>query len=246
MISILKNILHTGNVTERLSGPENIFTGDQSPLVSMDQEKCGKCGQHECVKSCPAGAIELNKAGVSVLSKKCIECRVCEDICPAGAVEFLKYGAGAAIIKMEAEKLENEVRKNFGGSFHVRQLDLGSCNGCEHEMVSAGNPFFDLSRFGIDFVASPRHADCLLITGPVTWNLREALLRTLEATPKPRVVAAMGVCAISGAPFDRNYANYGGAEKLVPVDVYIPGCPPHPYALIQGMLSVMRELRKKK
>jgi len=247
MLKIFQNVFKTGCVTENVGGADGVFSSDFTNLVRLDEAVCSGCSQKACFDACPTGAIKKGAGGkLEVSSFRCIECRMCEDSCPRGAVTFKKFGAGSAVIAAAQEKLAEEVRKNFSGSFHIRQLDVGSCNGCEHEMISACNPVFDLSRFGIDFVASPRHADCLLVTGPVTWNLREALVRTYEATPSPKVVVAMGTCSISGAPFPANYANYGGIGKMVPVDVYIPGCPPHPYALIAGLLNVIGHAASRK
>ena len=128
----------------------------------------------------------------------------------------------------------------------MRQVDAGSCNGCELEIAATANPVFDLERFGIHFVASPRHADLLLVTGPVTRNMEIALRRTLEATPEPRVVVAVGACGCSGGIFgEGTYAALGGVDRVVPVDVYVPGCPPSPRAILAGLFVAMgiREAR---
>ena len=139
-----------------------------------------------------------------------------------------------------AEALAARIRGRFGRSLHVRQVDAGSCNGCELEIAATSNPVFDLERFGIHFVASPRHADLLLVTGPVTRNMEIALLRTLEATPEPRVVVAVGACGCSGGLFGENtYASVGGVDRVVPVDVYVPGCPPSPRAILAGLFVAM-------
>jgi Ni,Fe-hydrogenase III small subunit len=122
----------------------------------------------------------------------------------------------------------------------VRQVDAGSCNGCELEIIATTNPVFDLERFGIHFVASPRHADVLLVTGPVTRNMEIALRRTYEATPEPRIVVAVGACGCSGGIFgEGTYASRGGVDRVVPVDVYVPGCPPRPQAVLNGLLVAM-------
>ena len=144
------------------------------------------------------------------------------------------------------EALAARIRGRFGRSLHVRQVDAGSCNGCELEIAATANPVFDLERFGIHFVASPRHADLLLVTGPVTRNMEIALLRTLEATPEPRVVVAVGACGCSGGIFgEGTYASLGGVDRVVPVDVYVPGCPPPPQAILAGLFVAMgiREAR---
>ena len=137
------------------------------------------------------------------------------------------------------QRLGEEVRRLFGRSLHIRQVDAGSCNGCELEISGLTGPHYDLERFGLHFVASPRHADCLLVTGPVTRNMAEALRRTWEATPHPKIVVAAGDCARDGGIFAGSYAVEGGVGSVVPVDAVIPGCPPSPKALLAGLLAVI-------
>jgi Ni,Fe-hydrogenase III small subunit/formate hydrogenlyase subunit 6/NADH:ubiquinone oxidoreductase subunit I len=131
----------------------------------------------------------------------------------------------------------------FGRSLHIRQVDAGSCNGCEIEIVGLNSPVYDIERFGIHFVASPRHADMLLVTGPVTRNMEQALIKTYEATPAPRLVVAVGACGCSGGIFGQNYATCGGVDSVIPVDAYIPGCPPNPHALLHGILLAIGSLK---
>ena len=126
----------------------------------------------------------------------------------------------------------------------IREVDAGSCNGCEVEIVNLSNPFYDAERFGIHFVASPRHADMLLVTGPVTRQMELALVKTYEATASPKLVVACGTCAISGGICEGNYAVIGGVDRSVPVDVYIPGCPPRPEAIFQGILLALDKIPK--
>jgi Ni,Fe-hydrogenase III small subunit len=130
-------------------------------------------------------------------------------------------------------------RRRLGRSLSIRQVDAGSCNACELEIHALANPYYDLERFGLRFVASPRHADVLLVTGPVTLNMREALERTFAATPAPKWVVAAGGCAIDGGPFAGGYACAAGVETVVPVDLRIPGCPPSPTALLSGLLTLL-------
>jgi Ni,Fe-hydrogenase III small subunit/formate hydrogenlyase subunit 6/NADH:ubiquinone oxidoreductase subunit I len=127
----------------------------------------------------------------------------------------------------------------LGRSLHIREVDAGSCNGCEVEIVNLNSPVYDVERFGIHFVASPRHADLLLVTGPVTRNMELALRKTFDAMPAPRLVVAVGACGCSGGIFGQNYASLGGVDQVLPVDVYIPGCPPNPYALLHGIFVAM-------
>ncbi|PKP68887.1 MAG: hydrogenase [Alphaproteobacteria bacterium HGW-Alphaproteobacteria-4] len=130
-------------------------------------------------------------------------------------------------------------RRRLGRSLSIRQVDAGSCNGCELEIQALGNAFYDLERFGLHFVASPRHADVLLVTGPVTKNMAEALRRTYAATPDPKWVVAVGDCGRDGGCFAGSYAATGGVSAVVPVDLVIPGCPPSPKALLTGLLALL-------
>ena len=136
-------------------------------------------------------------------------------------------------------RLAGEIRRRFGRSLHIRQVDAGSCNGCELEIAGLTGPHYDLERFGLHFVASPRHADCLLVTGPVTRNMAEPLRRTWEATPDPKLVIAVGDCGRDGGLFRCSYAVVGGVADVIPVDAVIPGCPPAPRTLLAGLLAVI-------
>lgn len=139
-------------------------------------------------------------------------------------------------------QLKQRIHKTFGRSLHIREVDAGSCNGCEIEIVGLNSPVYDIERFGIHFVASPRHADMLLVTGPVTRNMELALRKTYDAMPAPRLVVAVGACGCSGGIFGRNYATLGGVDNVIPVDAYIPGCPPNPYALLHGIFNAVGRL----
>jgi Ni,Fe-hydrogenase III small subunit/formate hydrogenlyase subunit 6/NADH:ubiquinone oxidoreductase subunit I len=148
------------------------------------------------------------------------------------------------------ESLGQQVKQRadqiFGRSLHIREVDAGSCNGCEIEIVGLNSPVYDVERFGIHFVASPRHADLLLVTGPVTRNMELALQKTYDATPDPRLVVAVGACGCSGGIFGVNYATRGAVDAVIPVDVYIPGCPPNPHALLHGILLAMGRMPERR
>lgn len=144
-----------------------------------------------------------------------------------------------------AEALGKRARDRLGRSLSIREVDAGSCNGCELEIHAVNHPIYDLERFGIRFVASPRHADVLLVTGPVTRNMEEALRRTVEATPEPRWVVAMGDCGRDGGCFAGSYAVVGGVSDVVPVDLHIPGCPPSPRQILAGLLALLDTVDKR-
>ncbi|MCL4767667.1 MAG: NADH-quinone oxidoreductase subunit NuoB [Hyphomicrobiaceae bacterium] len=147
--------------------------------------------------------------------------------------------ADDALLADLAERLATSSRRALGRSLSIREVDAGSCNGCELEIHALANVYYDLERFGLRFVASPRHADVLLVTGPVTKNMREALERTWHATPDPKWVVAVGDCALDGGPFAGSYAVVGGVSAVVPVDLHIRGCPPSPKALLEGLIALV-------
>jgi Ni,Fe-hydrogenase III small subunit len=144
-----------------------------------------------------------------------------------------------------ARALNGAARKRLGRSLSIRAVDAGSCNGCELEMHALNNAFYDVERFGIRFVASPRHADVLFVTGPVTKNMREALKRTYDATPAPKWVVAIGDCARNGGCFAGSYAVVGGVSEVLPVDLHIPGCPPPPIEILKGLLGLLEGVNSK-
>ena len=148
-----------------------------------------------------------------------------------------------AVVAELAGRLDRVARRRLGRSLSIREVDAGSCNGCELEIHALNNAFYELERFGLRFVASPRHADVLMVTGPVTKNMREALERTYAATPDPKWVVAVGDCALDGGVFAGSYAVAGGVSSVVPVDLHIRGCPPSPTALLQGLLALVETAR---
>lgn len=215
--------------------------------ITLSYAACIQC--RACVAACPEQAISVSPdVEVCAYSREQLARTASFDVDPAtGRWTFRQVDVEAGLgLADAAVQLKARIHGRLGRSLHVRQVDAGSCNGCELEIAATTNPFYDLERFGIHFVASPRHADALLVTGPVTRNMEIALRRTYDATPEPRVVVAVGACGCSGGIFgEGTYAAVGGVDRVLPVDVYVPGCPPRPQALLNGLLVAMgiREAR---
>jgi Ni,Fe-hydrogenase III small subunit/formate hydrogenlyase subunit 6/NADH:ubiquinone oxidoreductase subunit I len=215
--------------------------------LSLSYASCIQC--RACVDACPEKAVSGGRdVEVAAFSREQLQQTASFNVNTAtGACTFRQMDVQAGpSLDESAATLRDRIRGRLGRSLHVRQVDAGSCNGCELEIAATTNPLFDLERFGVHFVASPRHADMLLVTGPVTRNMEIALQRTYEATPEPRIVVAVGACGCSGGIFgEGGYAALGGVDRVLPVDVYIPGCPPRPQAILNGLLVAMgvREAR---
>ena len=165
--------------------------------------------------------------------------RLFKKILTTGVVTERFKAPKAAELEALGIQIKRHIDKQFSGSIAIRQVDAGSCNGCELEIHALNNPFYDIERFGVHFVASPRHADVLLVTGPVSRHMQTALLRTYEAMPNPKWVVAAGDCATCGGEFGVSYASCGAVANVIPVDAVIPGCPPTPLALMSGLLALM-------
>ncbi|MFA6600297.1 MAG: NADH-quinone oxidoreductase subunit NuoB [Candidatus Omnitrophota bacterium] len=218
-----------------------------------DAAKCPQ-GCEGCAEACPTEAIRrVDGGGIAVDLGKCLFCRDCQEACPNGALTYspdyrlavrsrkdLEPASGEAL-KL-AEKLERNMRRIFGRSLKLRQVSAGGCNACEADTNVLNTVVFDLARFGIQFVASPRHADGLLVTGPVSENMARALQKTYEAVPAPKLVLAVGACAISGGPFAGHPEVRNGVDSILPVDLYVPGCPPHPVTILDGLLRLLGRL----
>ena len=215
--------------------------------LTLSYAACIQC--RECVTGCPEQAVSVSSSvEVAAYTRQQLARAAVFDIDPStgrGTFRQLEIEAGTGLSE-SAARLRSRIRGQLGRSLHVRQVDAGSCNACELEIAATTNPLYDLERFGIQLVASPRHADVLLVTGPVTRNMEIALRRTYEAAPDPRIVVAVGACGCSGGIFgEGTYAAVGGVDRVLPVDVYIPGCPPRPQAILNGLLVAMgvREAR---
>jgi len=202
----------------------------------------------EAATLCPYGALQLTGDQPQLDLGRCLFCADCPPA-TAGVMSFTTdyrlsvrqrhdLLVGDAEYRL-AEKLEKRMLKLFGRSLKLRQVSAGGCNACEADLNVLGTLVFDLGRFGIQFVASPRHADGVLVTGPVTENMKSALLDTYAAIPEPKLVIASGACAIGGGPYCHSPEQNGGIGDLLPVDLYIPGCPPHPYTALDGLLRLL-------
>ena len=221
-------------------------------LPVVDASRCPK-GCSGCVDACPTGAIRrAADSSIEIDLGRCLFCTDCTDACPAGALAFSRdhrlatraredLVLGSQALRLAAA-LERTTRRLFGRSLCLRQVSAGGCNACEADSNVLTTIGWDMGRFGVRFVASPRHADGLLVTGPVTRNMERALEKTWEAVASPKIVIAVGACAISGGPFAGSPESNDGAASTVPVDLFVPGCPPHPLTILDGILRLLGRL----
>ncbi|MEW6079225.1 MAG: 4Fe-4S dicluster domain-containing protein [Thermodesulfobacteriota bacterium] len=212
-------------------------------------------GCDRCMVACPVGAVRLFDAdkGPVIDTGGCLFCRACETACPVGAIcfdrEYRLAASGRESLLVRSgspdfapARYETAARL-FGRSLKLRQVSAGGCNACEADSNVLGTLAWDMGRFGIQFVASPRHADGLLITGPVTENMRLALDKTYAAVPAPKIVIAVGACAIAGGPYTGHPEQHNGVPHILPVDLFIPGCPPHPLTILDGLLRFIDRIK---
>lgn len=208
-----------------------LFSIKENNGMGLDNGKCIMCGH----------CSEVASKTIEIHSKPAIPTKIRNQMIDYSSPQTLSTEKSYEQIGNE---LKEKIQKTFGRSLAIRQVDAGSCNGCEIEIAALNNPVYDIERFGIHFVASPRHADVLLVTGPASRNMEIALLQTYKATPGPKIVIAVGACACSGGIFGDTYATTGGIDKVIPVDVFIPGCPPRPQILLQGILLAVNRMKK--
>jgi len=220
-------------------------------LPVVDSSRC-PVGCRDCADACPTSAITIEGEKVRLDLGRCLFCTDCVEACPEGAIRYTPEYRLATSKREDlvlqgqtlerAKALDEKSRRLFGRSLKLRQVSAGGCSACEADLNVLSTVVFDLGRFGIQFVASPRHADGVVITGPVSENMRTSLLATYEAIPAPKLVIAVGACAISGGPYVDNPEVHNGCASLLPVDLFIPGCPPHPMTILDGLLRLLGRL----
>lgn len=247
MLNIFRERVRQGYRTSPFPQTEPVLSERFRGLPLLDTSLCQN-GCSDCESRCPTEALS-HKDGKTVLDLgRCLFCADCS-VCPHGAMSFsadyrlavnkrqdLLYSGQTLML---AKKLEKKMLSLFGRSLKLREVSAAGCNACEADVNVLGTLVFDLGRFGIQFVASPRHADGMLVTGPVSQNMHDALLSTWEAIPSPKLVIACGSCAITGGPYRDSPEVKNGIEDIVPIDLYIPGCPPHPYTILDGLLRLL-------
>ncbi len=249
MFDFLRTRLRQGTRTLRFPSADASFPERFRGRPVLDTARC-ESGCRDCSARMPSRLVRLSHDGAAALDLgACLFSPEEALACPHGALQFTRDYRMAASTRDAlvtptgevelARSLDERARRLFGRSLRLRSVVAGSCNGCEAELVALGNVVFDLARFGVQFVASPRHADGIVVTGAVNTNMQLALQKTYEAVPEPRLVIAVGACAISGGPFQGSPEVADGIGDLLPVDLWVPGCPPHPLTVLDGLLRLL-------
>ncbi len=219
--------------------------------IEVCKDNCTGCGK--CAEECLVDAISIKKHtehkesnidkefDIEIDFKKCIYCNNCVDTCPSKALKS-SNDYKMASVEILGQEVKEKIYSKFKRSLVLRSVDTGSCNGCMMEVANTQNTYYDLSRYGIKFAASPRHADGIVVTGPVTLNMKEALIKTYDAVSDPKIVIAVGSCAYSGGIFKDGYSVCENLNEILKVNLVIPGCPPSPQAILYGMLKIMDKL----
>ncbi|GMU94020.1 MAG: hypothetical protein AMXMBFR4_30780 [Candidatus Hydrogenedentota bacterium] len=247
MWDIVRTRLKQGHRTTRFPDEIPVLSDRFRGRPAIDASKCVD-GCHACAEACPTEAIE-RADGLSLDLGRCLFCTACVEACPEHAITYTQDYRMAASRRSDlaltgkdyalAQRMSDDVFRILGRALRLREVCAGSCNACDLDTNVLNTVGWDLSRFGVQFVASPRHADGLLITGPVTRNMQHALMETYRAVPNPKIVIALGACAISGGPYRDSQDVNNGVDGLLPVDLFIPGCPPHPLTILDGLLRLL-------
>jgi Ni,Fe-hydrogenase III small subunit/Pyruvate/2-oxoacid:ferredoxin oxidoreductase delta subunit len=250
MLSIIRTRLRQGHQTTEFPDASPVLPTRYRGRPTVDGSKCPD-GCRLCVEACPTSAISTDH-GLSLDLGKCLFCTACAEACPENAIAYTQdfrlatSARNHLILTGEelklAERMRDDLFRILGRALRLREVCAGSCNACDLDTNVLNTVGWDLSRFGVQFTASPRHADGLLVTGAITRNMRHAVLETYDAVPNPKIVIAVGACAISGGPFAGSPDVHNGVDGILPVDLYIPGCPPHPLTILDGILRLLGKI----